>query len=343
MPDSPKLGLVLSGGGAKGAYQVGALRALHELGVTVDAVSGASIGSLNGGILACAPSLEDGVARLDSLWKALAAASPLEHNFPAYLKLLGAAGLNFAPGGRLVSWAAKLAAPLIMQDTAFMSDAPLRKLMDEYFDPSALARGLPLYISIYKSHGGFADLLRCVMAETGLGPDTPDSEFLLLQSLPAEHQREALLASAAIPLLYEARNIGGHKYSDGGQGGWRTVQGNTPMTPLVQAGCNLVIVTHLTNGSLWSRQDFPDTTVLEIRPQSDIARDGLTDMLGFDGSRIPSWMDQGYRDTLHCVGRVQAALQARGLLRESERALARSEQRGAVVDADMAQAMIRLR
>jgi patatin-like phospholipase/acyl hydrolase len=45
-----KRGLVLEGGGAKGAWQFGALRALAERGVRFDAVSGTSVGALNGAI-----------------------------------------------------------------------------------------------------------------------------------------------------------------------------------------------------------------------------------------------------------------------------------------------------
>ncbi|MCI8426147.1 MAG: patatin-like phospholipase family protein [Lachnospira sp.] len=41
-------GLVLSGGGAKGAYQVGAFRALKEYDITISGVSGTSIGGING-------------------------------------------------------------------------------------------------------------------------------------------------------------------------------------------------------------------------------------------------------------------------------------------------------
>lgn len=41
-------GLVLEGGGAKGAYHIGALRALNELNVEIEAVAGTSIGAMNG-------------------------------------------------------------------------------------------------------------------------------------------------------------------------------------------------------------------------------------------------------------------------------------------------------
>ena len=46
-PANGGLGLVLSGGGAKGAYQAGVLRALTEEGVFATQVAGASIGALN--------------------------------------------------------------------------------------------------------------------------------------------------------------------------------------------------------------------------------------------------------------------------------------------------------
>lgn len=45
-------GLVLAGGGAKGAYQIGAWKAMREIGVSFDAVAGVSIGSINGAMIA---------------------------------------------------------------------------------------------------------------------------------------------------------------------------------------------------------------------------------------------------------------------------------------------------
>ncbi|MCS6984292.1 MAG: patatin-like phospholipase family protein [Leptospiraceae bacterium] len=44
----PLLGLVLSGGGAQGAYQAGAIKALVEAGLRFEVISGVSIGALNG-------------------------------------------------------------------------------------------------------------------------------------------------------------------------------------------------------------------------------------------------------------------------------------------------------
>lgn len=45
-------GLILAGGGAKGAYQIGAWRAMRELGIQIEAIAGVSIGAINGALIA---------------------------------------------------------------------------------------------------------------------------------------------------------------------------------------------------------------------------------------------------------------------------------------------------
>lgn len=47
-----KYGLVLAGGGAKGAYQMGAWKALREMGIEFNAIAGVSVGSINGALIA---------------------------------------------------------------------------------------------------------------------------------------------------------------------------------------------------------------------------------------------------------------------------------------------------
>ncbi len=45
-------GLILAGGGAKGAYQMGAWKAMREMGVKIEAIAGVSIGAINGALIA---------------------------------------------------------------------------------------------------------------------------------------------------------------------------------------------------------------------------------------------------------------------------------------------------
>lgn len=48
----PRIGLVLSGGGARGAAHIGVLKVLEELGVPIDAIAGTSMGAVVGGLYA---------------------------------------------------------------------------------------------------------------------------------------------------------------------------------------------------------------------------------------------------------------------------------------------------
>jgi NTE family protein len=352
-----KVGLVLSGGGAKGAWQAGLVRALAELGVQVDVVAGASIGALNGAIVASAGTLEKASEHLETLWSTLAQSSPVSFNPFGYLTMLASAGSSFAlPRGvnriadiaRLVARRMDVPLPewVSEREIGIASDEPLKRLMDEYLDPDALRSGLPLYVSLFRSNGAMADLLDVASAELGF-PDTAESEFVHVQALPVSEQRTALLGSAAIPVLFAAKEVGGVRYSDGGMGGWQTMQGNTPMTPLLEAGCDTIIVTHLSDGSLWSRQAFAGVRILEIRPQRAISREASLldhrDLLGFHAEKIPSWIHQGYEDTLQCIGRVMQPAKARNALCRSEQQVVEAEQRSVSSEAVLASAMARLR
>jgi len=58
-PQRPKIGLVLSGGGARGAAHVGVLKVLHELRIPIDLIAGNSMGALVGGNFAFGYSPEE--------------------------------------------------------------------------------------------------------------------------------------------------------------------------------------------------------------------------------------------------------------------------------------------
>jgi NTE family protein len=369
-----RVGLVLSGGGAKGAYHVGVVQALHEMGAQVDAIAGASIGALNGAVLAASPSLAEGSRRLTALWHTLANEPPLEGNPPAYLQLLLSAGLGWRQPwlGTLIQGAltivptlnlpveVALKAMLSTASKAFsshlttgkagsglLSTSPLHRLMDEYLDEEDLNQGVPLYVSAYRTSTIAQDLLGIMRAELGLSENRL-SEFFHVQSLDRAIQRDVLLASAAIPLLFAPQTVKSKTYTDGGQGGWQSVQGNTPIQPLLDAGYKTIIVTHLSDGSLWSRHRFPHATVLEIRPQQSInyhrgLAGGVRDLLGFDRESIQLWIEQGYTDTKACVAPVRDALVARHALKTSTAALDAAEPGLARSERAMQAAMRRLR
>ncbi|MDO4567540.1 MAG: patatin-like phospholipase family protein [Clostridia bacterium] len=66
--------IVLAGGGARGSYQVGAMKALRELGVGYSIVTGTSVGALNGAVM----TLENGVELAQEMWMHITTESVLD-------------------------------------------------------------------------------------------------------------------------------------------------------------------------------------------------------------------------------------------------------------------------
>lgn len=302
MQNRNKLGLALSGGGAKGAYHLGVIRAINQLKIKVDAISGASIGALNGSLLASAPNLTLGLEQLEEVWQSLEETSPIQANLGAYLKLLVNTGKLIAPKTKSLQ---VLSLFTNLYDSALLSDKQLSNLIDKHLDFAALKTGLPLYISVFPSLGSANDLTRSCMAALGL-QDTPKSEFIHLQTLEPKEQKKALLASAALPLLFQAREINGKKYSDGGQGGWFTSQGNIPIQPLIDVGCNKIIAVHFNDKRLFSTSSLLTSEIIEIKPQAQLTKpeskfSHIKDLLSFDAARVKHLMEQGYKDALSCL------------------------------------------
>lgn len=228
MSTEMKTGLVLSGGGAVGAYQAGVVKALAECGTQISMVSGASIGAFNGAIIAASPDLSEAAVRLEALWDHLGNNQVLSVNRLVYFsllkKLFQAMNLCQIPGraGALLTTLLRHISTINGFDNLMaqplLSDEPLTALMDHYLDTDALADGLPLYVSLYPTEGGMQDIIDCIRAELGVGT-TKNAVFQHIQSLPRGQQKEALLASAALPLLFRPREVQGTMFGDGGMGG----------------------------------------------------------------------------------------------------------------------------
>ena len=152
MSTEMKTGLVLSGGGAVGAYQAGVVKALAECGTQISMVSGASIGAFNGAIIAASPDLSEAAVRLEALWDHLGNNQVLSVNRLVYFsllkKLFQAMNLCQIPGraGALLTTLLRHISILNGFDNLMaqplLSDGPLTVLMDHYLDTDDLADGL---------------------------------------------------------------------------------------------------------------------------------------------------------------------------------------------------------
>ena len=344
---STRIGLVLSSGGGKGAYQVGAVRRLAELGLSPSAIAGTSVGALNGAILASQTSFNEGVKSLEAVWDRLAASDPAELSITGmrpglvlgfYLTLLMASGNEpsiermkhcvhdiaamFTSLASKSPLTAKTIANLVarLDDMIDVSgDEGLTKLVMQHYDPTALDGGLPLYVGVFRSRGQLIDIALAAAGWARLG-ETPDAEFLHVQALSHADRHAAILASAAIPLVFEGQSILGQDYVDGAIGGWIREQGSVPAAPLVDAEmCDAIIVVHATDGSMWDRRAFSNVPILEIRPQEGLERQGsLRDTLSLDREALSAWRRQGYHDAGRCVKRIQETLKIKSRSTEAE-------------------------
>lgn len=335
---SNEVGLVLSGGGAKGAYHLGVLRAMREMDIPVDRVAGTSIGALNGAILASAPTLDVGVTRMEQVWQALAEQSPIifspklsaklglssKKSAVAYLTFLLSSGLRLS---NPVGIATALSGVVGVSVESLLSDDVLQKMMQEYLDIDTLQKSLPLYVAVYShqhKEGAFGDFvvgIKDAFSTEILGKNNKLAEFYHIQSFPVTTQKEMILASAALPLLFKSyQDETGRHYTDGGQGGMLNSQGNTPIAPLIEAGCKKIVVVHLDGSSLWHRYDFADDVqIIEIRPSIDMG--GFREMLDFSPSQLERLTKTGYQDATRTLGRIKQTFGTLNTLRDSNKAL----------------------
>ena len=128
--------LVLQGGGALGAYQVGVYQALHEAGIEPDWVVGTSIGAINASIIAGNPP-EERLPRLREFWRRMDR-GPLTE-FVHATPVVGPTLANWLTIGQGIQsfftpnpWAfASVHLPLGGESAGFYSTAPLERTLSE--------------------------------------------------------------------------------------------------------------------------------------------------------------------------------------------------------------------
>lgn len=321
---TPDFGLVLTGGGAKGAYHAGALKYLAELGIEPQIIAGTSIGALNGAVLSSHGSFQQGVRRLNELWEQLGTAPILRPNTGALLHTISYAAQTFVPTLRGWMLHFLVSEGIVKDRTAIFDPEPIEQLLYEVVNPAQLQRGIELWVTVFPSLKipglGYDWLIDFVRARTGT-----DAHWLCVQDLTDEEViYNLLLASAALPLAFPSREVNGKAYVDGG------LADNVPLRALAARGITSAIVIHLQNGSVWNRYDFPDQTIIEIRPEqrinkSDTSLIGLVDSwLDFSAERIAELKQRGYEDAKRCLTPIIQTFKAVNDQHQSHNALVNS-------------------
>ncbi|TLZ29153.1 MAG: patatin-like phospholipase family protein [Gammaproteobacteria bacterium] len=224
------LGLVLTGGGARSAYQVGVLLALAELWPRsrnpFQIIVGTSAGGVAAGVLAAeAHQWRRAVAGLERVW-ANFRSSQVFHVDSRHMLRAGAHWVLALMSGGLV-----LAPPRSMLD-----NTPLRELLGTHVDCAGIRR------SIERGH-----LRAFALCSTSYGTGHSVAFFDGVDSIPdwARVQRvgcrselgvDHVMASAAIPLLFPPIRIGEEYFGDG------AMRQLHPLSPAIHLGADRLLI-----------------------------------------------------------------------------------------------------
>jgi NTE family protein len=257
-----KIGLALIGGGAKGAYQLGAWKAFNEFGITFDAYSGVSVGSLNAAMMAC--NLYD---KSYNLWfdESLKEIINLDHKVFDRLKEKHLKVIN----------------------EGLVDSNNLKKVIEENIDYECL-KSKNVYVSATvvgdEKTPEIALLKRFV--DYYVFNKSEYLEVLNLKEVDKEHAVHHLLASCSMALVYRPVVYKGKKYYDGGY------LDNTVYQPLLDEGCDEVIVVDLYRINVKRIFGHPKN-VHYIYPSR-----GLGSMLNFSIEQNKKRFELGYQDTI---------------------------------------------
>ena len=177
--DKKEYGLVLSGGGTRGAYQVGVWKALKNLQIDIKAIAGTSIGALNGALF-----LQDDFNTTVKLYEQI--------KIDNIMKI---EGVNENKNIFNLSNIFNLASNLTKQKG--IDNTPLREMIKQYIDMDKL----------YNSEIDFG--LVTYSVKDGI----PLQKFK--NEIPKEQMEDYLLASACFP-IFKPQTIEGKEYFDGG-------------------------------------------------------------------------------------------------------------------------------
>src|SRR6516164_8316578 len=277
--------LVLQGGGALGAYQVGVYEALHEAGVEPDWIIGTSIGAINASIIAGnkpqdrLPKLNEFWNRMErpSAWPFVPAWKGVSDTWSYWSTLVRGIPGFFEPH-LPVFWGAQI--PLGMDRAGFYSTATLRQTLAELVDFAIINAGSP------RLTVGAANVRTSMMNYF----DSRQSE------LCATH----IMASGALPPAFPAICIDGEYYWDGG------ILSNTP-TEVIFEDCprrnSLIFAVHLWNPvgavprSLWEVFHRQKDIQYSSRIASHISRQQQTHRLRHVISELVRQMPDELRDS----------------------------------------------
>ena len=261
-------GLVLEGGGTKGAYQIGAYKALRELGIEFQGVTGTSIGALNGAFV-----IQNDIEIMEDIWRNYDYSSFMNIDEDTYEKYkdLDFTAKSFNIVLELMNKARK---------NQGIDITPLREMLEKNINEEAI---------------------RSSNRDFGIVTVHWDKKFnphhLYIEDIPEGRLVDYLIASASLP-IFNLEKMDDKLYLDG------MFSDNIPVKLLVDKGYNDIVVIRLMddfignmNVNKFLDKDTNITTIIPSEP--------LGGSLNKDKENIEKNMLLGYLDTMKVFKRYE--------------------------------------
>ena len=226
----PKIGLVLSGGGAKGFAHIGVLKVIEEAGIKIDYIGGTSMGAVIGGLYASGYN----ATQIDSIFHKV--------NFDELLN-------DYIPRSAKSFYEKR-------NDESYALSLPFSNF--KVGIPQALSKGLynfNLLSRLTRHVRQVNDFNQLPTPFLCIGTNIETGQQVLLNK---GNLAQAMLASAAFPTLFTPVEIDGQLLIDGG------VANNFPVDEVKNLGADLIIGVDVQDG-LWDKNQLKNATKILVQ------------------------------------------------------------------------------
>jgi NTE family protein len=252
-------GLVLEGGGARGAYHVGAYKAIKELNIEIGGIAGTSIGAINGAMM-----VQGDYELLEKIWLSVDSYElfDLDEKTVEDLRHFNLRNINFSY--------------LLHQSKEILSNRGLdtsriRELFDYYIDED----------KIRSSNIDFG------IVTVNLTDKKPME--LMKEDIPEGKLIDFLIASANLP-AFRIEEVDGKKYLDGG------FYNNLPIDILANKGYKNIIAVRTLAIGIIRKAKIKDLNIIFIQPVESLG--SMLGALDFNRERAEEYINLGYYDAM---------------------------------------------
>jgi len=262
--------LVLGGGGAKGAYEIGAWKAISQTGLKdhIKKFSGTSIGAINCALIQIMSS-----EQIAEIW--------LNNNLE---KIFVSGGINYK---EIIEMIMNIRNGKKSDFDGILSRDGLIDLFDKFHIENLENSEYDFYVTV-------VNVLKT--PEDSYDYKKPGiTEYLNLKKSNNEYIRKVLLATSAIPIVYPPVEIEGRYYVDGG------INDNLPINPIYQGGYRKIIAISTERLNKYNLiKKFPEAEILLIHPSRYLGN-MFNGTLNFNRFKLKQAFNLGYYDAMNAI------------------------------------------